>query len=184
MQNQNKTALILLAHGSKNPNWKKPFENLKKNIQENYVSIKVELAFFELDSPVLEDSVNKLLLEGYHDFKIEPLILANGFHLEKDLPQRIQKLKEIHVNACFKTGTALIDNEFISSNIRNVIIEKYKRGNNKSLESLNKGFPNFDELEKDFHYLEHELNAFFKIAISLNFHTKFKDRIISTLSNL
>tara|TARA_B100000214_G_scaffold339633_1_gene285548 strand:+ start:120 stop:677 length:558 start_codon:yes stop_codon:yes gene_type:complete len=185
MHNQ-KSALILLAHGSKNPNWKKPFENLKQNIQMNYDSIKVELAFFELDAPLLEDTINRLVMESYYDIKIEPLILANGFHLEKDLPQRLQKLKDKHVNLRFKTGSALIENEFISSNIRNMIIKKFQKEKNKSTESLHKKneFLNLNKLEEDFYYLEHELNAFFKIATSQNYHYKFKDRIISTLSNL
>ena len=110
----------------------------------NYDSIKVELAFFELDVPSLKDTINRLVMENYYDFKIEPLILANGFHLEKDLLQRLQKLKEKHVNLRFKKGGALIENEFISSNIRNNIIKNFKK---KIINQLNRYIKNEFELK-------------------------------------
>lgn len=119
---ENKTALILLAHGSRDKQWKKPFEKIKNEIKKECLFENVELAFFELDTPLLEDVVSEYRYKGYRKIKIEPLLLASGYHIQKDLPARLKKLKMQFSNLDFTTGTALIDREMVSNSIAFSII--------------------------------------------------------------
>ena len=68
---ENKPALILLAHGSRDQQWKKPFEKIKIEIKKERLFESVELAFFELDAPLLEDVVSEFRDKGYRKIKIE-----------------------------------------------------------------------------------------------------------------
>ena len=119
---ENKPALILLAHGSRDQQWKKPFEKIKIEIKKERLFESVELAFFELDAPLLEDVVSEFRDKGYRKIKIEPLLLASGYHIQKDLPARLKKLKMQFSNLDFTTGTALIDREMVSNSIAFSII--------------------------------------------------------------
>lgn len=120
-----KTALILLAHGSRDTRWKEPFVKIKNEIQKEHFFQQVELAFFELDSPLLEDVVTKFEKQGYREIKIEPLLLASGFHIQKDLPGRLKKLRIRFNKLNFTTGTALIERETVSSAIVSSIINNH-----------------------------------------------------------
>ena len=120
---ENKPALILLAHGSRDQQWKKPFEKIKIEIKKERLFESVELAFFELDAPLLEDVVSEFRDKGYRKIKIEPLLLASGYHIQKDLPARLKKLKMQFSNLDFTTGTALIDREMVSNSIAFSIIK-------------------------------------------------------------
>ena len=56
------TGLILFAHGSRNPAWRKPFERLLKNIVQRGECHAV-LAFGEFMSPGLVEAAQKLRSE-------------------------------------------------------------------------------------------------------------------------
>ena len=122
---ENNTALILLAHGSRDAEWKKPFIKIKNEIKSQFLFKQVELAFFELDTPTLEDVVVEFEEKGLKKIKIEPLLLASGYHIQKDLPSRLKKLKIRFNNLSFITGTALIDREIVSNAISSSIINNH-----------------------------------------------------------
>ena len=61
---KNSTAIVLLAHGSSDPDWKNPFIELTKETLRESGLRKVSLAFFELEKPSLEDIITKLHTEG------------------------------------------------------------------------------------------------------------------------
>lgn len=88
--------IILLAHGSPDPLWKKPFEALYEQAVEFYGSDHSSLAYMELTTPTLEDVVGQL------DQKIKrvavlPLFFAVGRHLRQDVPAQIDALQNEHL---------------------------------------------------------------------------------------
>lgn len=87
------TAVILLAHGSRDPHWLLPFEQLLQHIKSKLNSEQVELAFMELASPNLADRVHYFVSNGYQKIAIVPLFFAEGRHLRHDVPQQIEQLK-------------------------------------------------------------------------------------------
>ena len=106
---KNSTAVVLLAHGSSDPNWKNPFIELTKETLHEGDLRKVSLAFFELEKPSLEDVIATLHTEGEKNIFIFPVLLANGYHLKVDLPKRLKLLNEKYPDLEFTTGSALIE---------------------------------------------------------------------------
>ena len=80
---------ILLAHGSADPSWSKPFENLLARFRENAPGVSCELAFMEGTPPTLVDAVGALLKKDgkLKSVRIVPVLWASGTHLKKDIPR-------------------------------------------------------------------------------------------------
>lgn len=127
-------ALVLLAHGSKSATWTTPFESLREQMQALWIKGPVRLAYFEHSQPSLEEVVDALVAStmgmesgmtagGEHvpprtrRIHIEPLLLASGFHVQTDLPQRMEALEQKHPGLVLTAGSVLIDATLIQQAI-------------------------------------------------------------------
>ena len=82
---------ILLAHGSTDPAWRKTFQTLAGPALD--ANAGARLAYMELASPSLEETVRDLTRDGITRISVLPLFLARGRHLRRDLPQMIEDLQ-------------------------------------------------------------------------------------------
>ena len=89
-------ALILFAHGSRDPEWAAPFRAIQKTIAAKRPGLAVELAFLEIMAPSLPETVDRLATAGRTRFTIAPLFMAQGAHLKRDLSELLAKLTERH----------------------------------------------------------------------------------------
>lgn len=87
------TAVILLAHGSRDPHWLAPFNSLINKIKAQTQTQQVELAFMELAEPSLSEQVTLVANNGAKNIAIVPLFFAEGRHLRHDVPQQIKQLE-------------------------------------------------------------------------------------------
>lgn len=55
-----KRALILFAHGARDPRWAEPFQRLQQILQKQLGDVRVDLAFLELMMPRLPELVQDL----------------------------------------------------------------------------------------------------------------------------
>ena len=78
--------LILFAHGSRNPDWRKPFDRLLKEIKKRG-ECQAILAFGEFMTPGLVDAAQTLAAAGVTQAVIVPLFLGGGLHVRGDLPK-------------------------------------------------------------------------------------------------
>ncbi|OUV02660.1 MAG: hypothetical protein CBC42_07795 [Betaproteobacteria bacterium TMED82] len=122
MQHKKRQALILIAHGSKDPEWSSPFQTITNNVKKNWLKGPVELAFFELQKPLLETVIQMLIDSGYKCIHVEPLLLANGFHLKNDLPKRVKNIISMHEGLNLTFGKPLINHKNIQRSICEVIL--------------------------------------------------------------
>ena len=100
-------AVILFAHGAREPDWAQPFETIRDRLRA--AGTRVELAFLEIMSPSLDEAARKLVAEGHERVTIVPLFLAQGGHLKRDLPARVAKIRERHAKTEFRVTPALGD---------------------------------------------------------------------------
>jgi sirohydrochlorin cobaltochelatase len=89
-------AIILFAHGARDPEWAQPFEKIKRLLEAKRPGAVVELAFLELMQPALADAVVKLAQAGHRSITIAPLFMAQGGHLKNDLPRILDALRADH----------------------------------------------------------------------------------------
>ncbi len=185
---RNNTGLVLLAHGSKNDLWKKPFNQIKEELQKEHLFGKVQLAFFELDTPILEDVVCEFKNQGFTKIKIEPLLLAKGFHIQRDLPNRIKKIKSKFSNLEFIIGNALIDRKIVFDAISTSIINDHLSKKIQWFNPEGKAISCSEKikvLEDGLDEIVSEVRNFLDDAVLMGCSQKLtKQKIISNLVNL
>jgi sirohydrochlorin cobaltochelatase len=81
--------LILLAHGSRDPRWRAPFETFTTTLQAKLGEDKVRLAYMEFVSPSLNDMAEEASRDAVQQLKILPLFMAGGAHVDRDIPEQV-----------------------------------------------------------------------------------------------
>jgi sirohydrochlorin cobaltochelatase len=91
-------AIVLFAHGARDPQWAQPFERIRALVQEANRNIIVELAFLERMTPDLAGAVERVARQGAVRVKIVPLFLGAGGHVKEDLAALVHSLKQRHAS--------------------------------------------------------------------------------------
>ena len=86
-------ALILFAHGARDPEWAQPLRQVEARVRSMASDVYVDLAFLEFLAPRLVDSVNAAIAQGAGRIRIVPLFIAQGGHLRHDLPRLVAELQ-------------------------------------------------------------------------------------------
>ena len=89
-----KSALVLFAHGSRDPKWAEPFKAIQGLIRAQAPNTLVELAFLELMQPGIQECLIELANKSVKRISIVPVFLAAGRHLREDLPVLIAPIQK------------------------------------------------------------------------------------------
>ena len=100
-------ALILFAHGARDPRWAEPFTAVAERVRLLRPGIEVRLAFLEFMSPTLSQAGAALAAAGCTKVSVQPMFLGTGGHVRKDLPLLMDELRERHPQATFTLHTAI-----------------------------------------------------------------------------
>jgi sirohydrochlorin cobaltochelatase len=87
-------AVILFAHGSRDPLWRLPLEAVAQRLAQR--GALVRCAYLELDTPELPACVAELAAAGAQDIRIVPMFLGAGRHVRQDLPALVGRLRQEH----------------------------------------------------------------------------------------
>lgn len=85
-------ALVLFAHGARDPRWAEPFQRLQGLTQAQMPDATVSLAFLELMTPRLPDLMKDLVQSGCTEVTVVPVFFGQGGHVLRDLPLMIEQL--------------------------------------------------------------------------------------------
>ena len=99
--NMDNKALILFAHGARDPQWAAPFEAVATQVQALRPHVRVRLAYLDFMSPTLPEAVAEMVGAGCLDVGVVPLFLGSGGHVRKDLPLIIDQLRSQHPHITF-----------------------------------------------------------------------------------
>lgn len=89
-------AIVLFAHGARDPEWARPFEAMRARLRERRPEIPVEVAFLERMTPTLEEAVDALVARGADAVTVFPVFMAQGGHLKEDLPRLVEAMRARH----------------------------------------------------------------------------------------
>ena len=117
-----KYAMILFAHGARDPRWAQPFQRLQAMTQTSLPEVKVELAFLEFMTPNLTDLVPQLVGDGYEEIVVAPIFLGQGGHVLRDLPAMINQLRETYPTLELKQLEAAGENVLVLQAIRDYCV--------------------------------------------------------------
>ncbi|MFG6449141.1 sirohydrochlorin chelatase [Roseateles sp. BYS180W] len=88
--------LLLLAHGARNPEWARPFIQLASQLQALRPQDPVAVAYLEFMSPDLDTAGQSLVASGCTRVDVLPAFLGSAGHVLRDIPPRLQALREAH----------------------------------------------------------------------------------------
>jgi len=102
-----KQALILFAHGARDPRWAAPFERLRGLIAAQSPEITVELAYLELMTPQLPELIEQLVAQGCLEVTIVPVFFGQGSHVLRDLPLLAERLRLQYPDVNLRVASAV-----------------------------------------------------------------------------
>lgn len=88
-----KQGILLFAHGSRDPEWSRPFESIASRLSQNFL---VTIAYLELMQPSLYEAVASLAAAGATSIRIVPVFLGQGGHVKDDLPRLVAQAQSAH----------------------------------------------------------------------------------------
>ncbi|HEX4235299.1 MAG TPA: CbiX/SirB N-terminal domain-containing protein [Caldimonas sp.] len=107
-------ALVLFAHGARDPRWAEPFDAVAARIRAAAPELPVALAFLELMTPSLDAAVARLVAEGATRIDVVPLFLGTGGHLRQDLPPLVDALAAAHPGIAIRLHAAIGEHAAVS----------------------------------------------------------------------
>lgn len=112
-----KKALILFAHGARDPEWALPLRRVQAMVRSQLAAAgrdePVELAFLEFMSPSLAEVTEQLAAQSVTDVTVIPMFMAQGGHLKRDLPLMLDKLAQDFPALRFKLAAAVGEHEAV-----------------------------------------------------------------------
>jgi sirohydrochlorin cobaltochelatase len=81
-----KEGVVLFAHGSRDPEWSRPFEQIAMGLQKRMPAVAVALAYLE-HGVSLEEAIGVLAAKGALSVRVVPVFLGQGGHIKDDLPR-------------------------------------------------------------------------------------------------
>ncbi len=95
------TAILFFCHGSRDANWRVPFDEILADFRGMHAAKLSELAFLEFMSPDFASSVAALVAQHAEQIRVIPLFLAAGAHTRKDLIALIEAAQTKHPDVRF-----------------------------------------------------------------------------------
>ena len=82
-------AVVLFAHGSRDPQWARPFEELAASLR-TLIDGPVALAYLDSMKPTLGEAI-EALADQVDAVRVIPVFLGPGGHVKQDLPRLVQE---------------------------------------------------------------------------------------------
>lgn len=102
-----KRAVVLFAHGSRDPLWHKPMEAVAAQLLAQQPERVVRCAYLELSQPDLASVCQELAGAGTTRVAVVPMFLGVGRHAREDLPVLVQNLRLQHPQMQFELKPAV-----------------------------------------------------------------------------
>lgn len=100
-------AIILFAHGARDPAWSAPFEAVATALRAQAPGVTVQLAYLEFMAPDLPGAGAALVAQGCDLVTVVPLFLGAGGHVRKDLPTLVEALRQRHPGTQWQLAPAI-----------------------------------------------------------------------------
>ncbi len=117
------TALILFAHGARDPEWANPMRRVQAVVRQRMSTVPVELAFLEFMAPTLPERAAELIAQGADKIVVLPMFVARGGHLKKETPEMIDILRSTYPQVEFSLGNAIGEHEMVVQAMASAALE-------------------------------------------------------------
>ncbi|NVO06638.1 MAG: CbiX/SirB N-terminal domain-containing protein [Rhodoferax sp.] len=116
-------AVILFAHGSRDPLWHKPMEAVAAQVAKDEPGVTVRCAYLELSKPDLETVCQQLVAVGTLQIAVVPMFLGVGRHAREDLPLLVEQLRARHPKVVFALKPAVGEDARLIALLAQIAVE-------------------------------------------------------------
>ncbi len=102
-----RSALVIVGHGSRDPEGVAGFHDLIKKLQERKAGRIIEGAFLEFAHPVVSEAIERCVARGADEIVMVPGTLVAGGHAKNDIPSEIHEARRQHPHLRFAAGKHL-----------------------------------------------------------------------------
>jgi len=88
-----KRALVVFAHGARDPAWAQPIEALALRLRERLPGVRIECAYLERMTPDLHETLDTLASAGCDDILLLPVFWAAQGHVDQVVPEAVDSLR-------------------------------------------------------------------------------------------
>ena len=110
MSTSSQRAIVLFAHGSRDPLWHRPIQAVANAIALRAPATPVACAYLELSVPDLHTACEGLIRQGISALTIVPMFLGVGKHAREDLPALMAQMRQNWPTVDFQLQTAVGEN--------------------------------------------------------------------------
>ena len=118
-----KTGLILLAHGSRDPLWRQPIEAVQQTVQLTQPGLPCLCAYLDACAPDLETAAQTLFSQGVTHITVLPLFLGTGKHAREDIPRLLALLGQQYPDCEFQLEAPAGENPRITKALAELAIQ-------------------------------------------------------------
>ena len=116
-------AVILFAHGARDPEWANPLRRVQAAMRGQAPDTVVELAFLEFMTPSLSECVATLAAKSVDRIVVMPMFIAQGGHLKRDVPHMLAQLKNDLPALSFTLAPAIGESERVIQAMASAALE-------------------------------------------------------------
>ena len=85
-------AIILFAHGARDPRWAEPFLRVAERVRSAAPDLALEVAYLEHLEPNLAEAARRLASRGATAIRVVPLFVGRGGHLRVEVPRLVAEV--------------------------------------------------------------------------------------------
>ncbi|MEN3112505.1 sirohydrochlorin chelatase [Uliginosibacterium paludis] len=121
-------ALILFAHGARDPSWAGPLERLRDRVAARAPASQVGVAFLEFMAPSLPEAIDAAVASGATRIEIVPVFLAQGGHVRRDVPVMLEAAAIRHPQADIRLQPVLGEAQAVLDAMADVVLREAAQG--------------------------------------------------------
>ena len=120
------SAVILFAHGARDPRWAQPFERIQALVSESLPGTPVELAFLEQMTPDLQTAVARVAQAGVKRVTLIPLFLGAGGHVKDDVAALVRGLEQEYAVLQFCVTSPIGEDDELVAAIAGWVVRQHR----------------------------------------------------------
>ncbi|HUR90668.1 MAG TPA: CbiX/SirB N-terminal domain-containing protein [Ramlibacter sp.] len=116
-------AIVLFGHGSRDPHWREPMDDVARRIRAGGAQVEVRCAFLDLEQPDLATAITELVEAGVDSIRVVPMFLGVGKHAREDLPRVVERCRKAHPTTPIELQPSVGENPRLLDLLAGIAIE-------------------------------------------------------------
>lgn len=123
MIKNNKQAILMVGHGTRDANGIDEFINMVDRFRNRLSDQHIDYGFLEFASPTIGQTIERLHQQGYNDILVLPMMLTSAGHAKNDIPSELNHFAQHYPDLKIRYGRDLSIHPFMLQAAKERIIQ-------------------------------------------------------------